>query len=163
MLIKPVNPQGFSLVDAIVPVACFVVALLTLIVYFWKPSATKLAVSFLLFCTSYAVLFWNTTPIADAFNPDVKWPQMIKEYRAQGYQFYIYRPPDRQLFYSPDLFWVDFIAGPADRYFWSKNELLKSLAKEKAIVLSDTESWKKLGLKQDKTIAEDNYSRLVSN
>ncbi len=159
----PQNQQGFSLVDAIVPVACFVVSLLALTIYFWKPSPPKLAVSFVLICLSYSVLFWNTLPIADAFNQDLRWPGIIKDYRARGYQFYIYRPPDRRLFYSPDLFWVDFMAGPADRYFWDQKDLLKSLAGGKALVLSDSESWKKLAVKHGRTVAEDSYSRLVTN
>jgi len=163
LLFNPRNPQGFDLSAAIFPIGLFVISLFVLTIYFWKPTSGKFATAFALICLSYGILFYNTKLIAHAFNPDVTWPSLIKEQREKGAKFYIYRPPDRQLFYSPDLFWVDFMAGPADKYFWDKKELLKNLAKEKAIVLSDTESWKKLGLKQDKIIAEDNYSRLVSN
>jgi len=157
----PKNQQGFSLIDAIIPVALFVASLLALTIYFWKPSGSKLAVSFVLVCLSYSVLFWNTQPIADAFNPDLKWPAMIKQYQADGYRFYIYRPPDRQLFYSPDLFWVDFMAGPADRYFWDGKELTANLDKGKAMVLSDTNSWEKLKISNEQIIAKDSYSTLI--
>jgi hypothetical protein len=105
-------------------------------------------------------LFYNTLPIANAFNPDVEWPGMIAEYRQKGYEFYIYRPPDRKLVMSPDLFYVDFISGPADQYFWDNAELKKNLYKHKAIILSDTESWNKLKIK-GKTIASDSYSSLI--
>jgi len=158
--LRPVNPQGFSLIDAIVPVAFFVVSLLSLTIYFWKPSAPKLVISFVLICLSYSVLFWNTKPIANAFNPDLKWPQIIREYREKGYPLYIYRPPDRQLFYSPDLFWVDFMSGPADRYFSDRENLLRDLTLGKAVILSDTKSWEKLGLKGT-SIAQDSYSSLI--
>jgi 4-amino-4-deoxy-L-arabinose transferase-like glycosyltransferase len=161
LLIKPVNPQGFSLINAIVPIAFFVVALVSLTVYFWKPSSAKLAVSFFLICLSYSVLFWNTKPIADAFNEDLKWLGIIKEYRAKGFQFYIYRPPDRQLFYSPDLFWVDFMAGPADKYVWNGKELVNELKSQKGIILSDTKSWEKLKYRRAKIIAQDSYSSLI--
>jgi hypothetical protein len=116
----------------------------------------------LLICLSYSVLFYNTKPLADAFNPDLTWPSIIKEHRSKEAKFYIYRPPDRRLFYSPDLFWVDFMAGPADKYFWEKKDLLKRLGKGKAIVLSDTKSWEKLGFKMNfKKLARDNYSSLI--
>ena len=160
-ILHPQNQQGFSLIDAIVPVAFFVVSLLALTIYFWKPTGVKLAVSFILICMSYTVLFWNTKPIADAFNPDLKWPQIIREYKNKGYPLYIYRPPDRQLFYSPDLFWVDFMAGPADRYFWDGKELTSAIKEQKALVLSDTKSWDKLNTKNARVVAQDSYSILI--
>lgn len=161
-IINPVNQDGFSLVDAIIPVALFTIALFPLTAFFIKPTQSRFVVTYILVVLAYSVLFYNTKPIADAFNPDLKWPMIIKEYSNKGYSFFIYRPLDRQLFYSPDLFYVDFMAGPADKYFWDGAKLKQALIKEKAIVLSDTESWKKLGLKNSKLIAEDNYSRLIS-
>ena len=160
-IMNPVNPQGFSLKAAILPFALFTLSLIPLTSYLWKPKHSKFVITFALVCVSYSVLFYNTKPIADAFNPDLTWPGIIKEQRDKGAKFYIYRPPDRQLFYSPDLFWVDFMAGPADRYFWDKKELLKSLTKGKAIVLSDTKSWEKLDFKNVKVLAQDSYSRLI--
>jgi hypothetical protein len=62
---------------------------------------------------------------------------------------------------SPDLFYVDFISGPADAYFWDGKRLTKKLNSGKAIILSDTESWEKLNLKKGKILAEDSYSRLI--
>jgi 4-amino-4-deoxy-L-arabinose transferase-like glycosyltransferase len=161
LVLKPENPQGFSLKDALLPFALFTFCLLFLTFYLWKPSPPKFTGTFALVCFSYLVLFYNTKPIADAFNPDLTWPEIIKEQRNKGAKFYIYRPPDRPLFFSPDLFYVDFMAGPADRYFWDGEKLKRNLSKGKAIVLSDTKSWKKLKLKQGKIIAEDNYSCLI--
>ncbi|MDD5593776.1 MAG: hypothetical protein PHG97_03435, partial [Candidatus Margulisbacteria bacterium] len=161
-IVRPVNQQGFSLAAALLPFALFTASLFPLTSYLWKPNATKFAVTFALICLSYSVLFYKTKPIANAFNPDVKWPAIVKEYRNEGFKFYIYRPPDRQLFYSPDLFWVDFMAGPADRYFWDKDDLEKSLAKGEAIVLSDTASWRRLRHSgMISILAKDSYSSLI--
>jgi 4-amino-4-deoxy-L-arabinose transferase-like glycosyltransferase len=161
VLLKPVNPQGFSLVNAILPLVLFTASLIPLTSYLWKPKPFKFVLTFALICLSYCTLFYNTKPLAEAFNPDAKWPGLIKEYRAEGFKFYIYRPHDRKLFYSPDLFYVDFMAGPADRYFWDKKELLAAINKdEEAIILSDTESWLKLKLVLP-LLAQDNYSLLV--
>jgi hypothetical protein len=164
LLIKPYNPEGIALTAAIPPVALFTLALFSLTLYFWSPGLkNRLIVSLIMICLAYTLLFYNTRPIADAFNPDIRWPAMINKLRAEGNKFYIYRPRNRIRFMSPDLFYVDFMAGPADRYYWDGEQLKRDLLKEKALVLSDTESWKKLGLKQGKIIAEDNYSRLISN
>jgi 4-amino-4-deoxy-L-arabinose transferase-like glycosyltransferase len=162
LLIKPVNPQGFSLVYAIVPLAIFTSSLISLTSYLWKPTSFKFIISFALICLAYVTLFYNTKPLADAFNPDVKWPGTIKAYRAEGFKFFIYRPHDRDLFYSPDLFYVDFMAGPADRYFWEKEELKRALASGEAIVLSDTKSWQKLGFHGlIHELERDSYSSLI--
>lgn len=159
--INPVNPDGFDVSAALLPIFLFVLSLALIIAHLWKPAPLKFSASFVLVCMSYAVLFYNTKPIADAFNQDLKWPQLIREHQARGYEFYIYRPRDRRLFMSPDLFYVDFMAGPADRYFWDGAELVPSIYRRKAIVLTDTESWDKLGVKGGKTIARDGYSSLV--
>jgi 4-amino-4-deoxy-L-arabinose transferase-like glycosyltransferase len=159
-LINPVNPQGISLVHAIVPFALFTLSLVPLTSYLWKPSSFKFVLSFALLCLAYSVLFYNTKPLADDFNPDIKWPAVIKKYQNEGFSYYIYRPRDRARFMSPDLFYVDFLAGPADRYFWDKDELRGELKKGKAIVLSDTESWGKLKLKLP-VLAQDTYSLIV--
>ena len=161
LLINPLNHQGFSLSAAVLPIGLFVVSLALIAFFCLKPSKPLLAVCFAFTALSYSVLFYNTKPIADAFNPDLKWPGIIAEQRDKGTKFYIYRPPDRKLFYSPDLFWVDFMAGPADRYFWDKNELKGALRLEKALILSDTESWNKLKVKRAKVLAQDDYSLLV--
>jgi 4-amino-4-deoxy-L-arabinose transferase-like glycosyltransferase len=163
LLINPVNAEGINLSAAVIPVALFVVSLALFAFFCLKPSSPSLAICFALVALSYSVLFYNTRPIADAFNPDIKWPALISEYRQNGAQFYIYRPRDRARFMSPDLFYVDFMAGPADRYYWDGEQLKRDLLKEKALVLSDTASWQKLGLTRGKTIAEDNYSRLIAN
>jgi hypothetical protein len=160
-ILNPVNPQGFSLKAAILPIALFTFSLIPLASYLWKPNQTKFVITFAFVCLSYSVLFYNTKPIADAFNPDVTWPGIIKEQRDKGAKFYIYRPPDRQLFYSPDLFYVDFMAGPADRYYWQGNELIKAVARGNALILSDTKSLNKLKLTRLGTLAQDNYSSLV--
>lgn len=161
-IMKPVNQEGFSLADAILPFALFTAALIPLTLHLWRPKRYKFVVTYALIVLAYGILFYNTKPLADAFNPDVKWPGMIKEQQALGAKFYIYRPPDRQLFYSPDLFWVDFLAGPADRYFWNKAELKESLKQGDAVVLSDTKSWEKLGLKRGyKLLGRDGYSSLL--
>jgi len=161
VILNPINPQGFSLKAAILPFALFTFSLIPLTLYLWKPNQTKFVITFALVCLSYSVLFYNTKPIADAFNPDVTWPGIIKEQRNKGVKFYIYRPPDRQLFYSPDLFYVDFMAGPADRYYWRGNELIKAVARGNALILSDTKSLNKLKLTRLGTLAQDNYSSLV--
>lgn len=160
LLIRPVNPQGFSLVYAIWPIAFFTLSLALLAFFFLKPSKPSLAVCFALIALSYSILFYNTKPLVEAFNPDVKWPALVREYKEKGFSFYIYRPHDRNLFYSPDLFYVDFMAGPADRYYWEAGELRKVLKQGDAIVLSDTASWKRLGLNLP-VLAEDNYSLIA--
>jgi len=160
-IIRPVNQAGFSLADALLPFALFTAALIPLTFYLWRPQPFKLVVTYALVVLAYSVLFYNTKPIADAFNPDIKWPAMIKEQRAAGVKFYIYRPTDRELFYSPDLTWVDFMAGPADRYFWDGQELKQSLKTGKAVVLSDTKSWGKLKLDLP-VLVRDNYSLIVT-
>lgn len=161
VILNPVNPQGYSLKASILPFGLFTFSLLLFAFHLWKPTFTKLATYFLLVCFSYTILFYNTKPLADASNPNLTWPSIINKYRMKNIKFYIYRPPDRKLFYSPDLLWVDFIAGPADKYFWKKEELLKSLKRERAIVLSDTESWEKLKVTRAKTLAQDHYSILI--
>ncbi len=158
--INPVNPDGIDVSAAVFPIFMFVVSLVLITICLWSPTQAKFAAAFTLVCISYGVLFYNTLPIADAFNDDVKWPGIINEYRQKGYSFYIYRPPDRKLFMSPDLFYVDFMAGPPDQYFWNGAELRKSLAQHKAIILSDTKSWEKLQTK-GKIIASDRYSSLI--
>ena len=159
-IMDPVNPDGIDVSAAITPVLLFVVSLAFITAYFWQPSRAKFAAAFFLVCAAYAVLFYQTEPLADAFNADAKWPGMIEEYRQKGYLFYIYRPPDRRLFMSPDLFYVDFMAGPADRYYWNGEEFKKSLYRQKALVLSETRSWEKLKTK-GKVIASDSYSSLI--
>lgn len=160
LLKAPYNGQGVNLSAAILPIGLFTLALGFLSWYFLKPSASAFASAFACICVAYVVLFWNTLPLANSFNPDVAWPKIIKEQQVAGAKFFIYRPPDRNLFYSPDLFYVDFLAGPADQYFWQGKELKKALAKGQAIVLSDTKSWKQLG-KPGKIIAQDSYSSLI--
>jgi len=159
-LINPVNPDGINVSAAVFPIFMFVVSLVLITIYLWSPTQAKFAAAFTLVCISYGVLFYNTLPIADAFNDDVKWPGIIARYREKGYAFYIYRPRDRRLFMSPDLFYVDFMAGPADQYFWDGAELRKSLSQHKAIILSDIKSWNKLRTK-GKVIASDRYSSLI--
>ncbi len=160
LLIKPVNPQGFSLVYAIWPVAFFTLSLALLAFLFLKPSKPFLALCFAFIALSYSILFYNTKPLVEAFNPDVKWPALIREYKEKGFSFYIYRPHDRNLFYSPDLCYVDFMAGPADKYFWEPDDLRKALKRGNTIVLSDSASWQKLGLKLP-VLAKDDYSLLA--
>jgi 4-amino-4-deoxy-L-arabinose transferase-like glycosyltransferase len=159
--INPVNPEGIDVKATLIPIFLFVISLAIISIYFWKPSALKFYAAFVMTCISYSVLFYYTLPIANAFNPDIEWPGMITEYREKGYEFYIYRPPDRKLFMSPDLFYVDFISGPADQYFWDGKRLTRKLYSGKAIILSDTQSWKKLNLKKGKIIAQDSYSSLI--
>jgi 4-amino-4-deoxy-L-arabinose transferase-like glycosyltransferase len=160
--LKPVNQDGFSLAAALLPFALFTSALIPLTSYLWKPKPMKFVVTYGLIVLAYSVLFYNTKPIADAFNPDVKWPGMVKEQQAKGTKFYVYRPPDRQLFYSPDLFWVDFMAGPADRYFWDSQELKQGLKAGRAIILSDSKSWEKVGYRGKVTqLGRDSYSSLL--
>lgn len=160
LIINPHNQQGFDISSALIPVSFFVVALILVSAYLIFSSPQILIVTFLSIVISYSVLFFYTLPLANALNPDLEWPNIISQYKIEGYKFYIYRPPDRPLFYSPDLFYVDFMAGPADRYFWQKDELISALAKKKAILLSDTKSWKKLNL-QGNIVAQDNYSELI--
>jgi hypothetical protein len=159
---KPYNPDGFYLGDALWPLALFVLTLLSLTIFYLQPRAKILVISCLLLFVAYSSLFYWTLPIANAFNPDHRWPALIKKETASGRDFYIYRPRDRNLFFSPDLFYVDFLAGPATRYFWDSQELKEALAINKAILLSDTKSWKKLNLK-GQVIAKDNYSLLYLN
>jgi len=161
LLVNPYNQKGISLSTSIPPMVFFVLALIVQMLYFWSPTPTKLTASLVIICLAYTILFYNARLIADAFNPDTHWPALINKYRRSGMQFYIYRPHDRNRYMSPDLFYVDFMAGPADRYFWDGEKLKRNLSKGKAIVLSDTKSWKKLKLKQGKIIAEDNYSCLI--
>ncbi|KPJ69041.1 hypothetical protein AMJ44_04750 [candidate division WOR-1 bacterium DG_54_3] len=159
-ILNPVNPEGIDISAAISPVFLFVVSLIFLTAYFWKPTDLKLSTAFLLVCLSYGVLFYNTLSLAKAFNSDAEWPALIKKHQQKGYAFYIYRPPDRKLFMSPDLFYVDFISGPADQYFWDRAQFIKKLSFGKAIILSDTASWHKLNLKGE-IIAQDSYSSLI--
>ncbi len=160
LLKSPLNAQGVNVSAAILPIGLFTFSLILLSWYFLNPSSLSFSLSFALICLSYVVLFWNTLPLANSFNPDVAWPKIIQDHRITGSAFYIYRPPDRNLFYSPDLFYADFMAGPADRYFWRADQLKTALAKEKALVLSDTKSWEKLKIGGAKVLAQDNYSTL---
>jgi 4-amino-4-deoxy-L-arabinose transferase-like glycosyltransferase len=162
---RPVNAEGINIGAALPPVGLFAAALGFLTFFYLKPSAKAFAAAFALIILSYSVLFYNTRPLADAFNPDHAWSAIIRTLRQRdpSVQFYIYRPPDRPLFFSPDLFWVDFMAGPADRYFWDRNELIKSLVSTKAIVLSDTQSYTKLGVRPFAVLAQDQYSILTIN
>jgi len=163
LIINPQNHQGISLQSALIPIALFVTALFIQVLLLIKPNQIKFGLTFVFVCFAYSMLFYFTLPIANTFNPDISWPALIKQYRQKGYTFYIYRPPDRTLIMSSDLAYVDFMAGPADKYFWDGAKLKQDFSKEKAIVLSDTESWQKLNLKKSKLVAEDNYSRLMSN
>jgi hypothetical protein len=58
---------------------------------------------------------------------------------------------------SPDLFYVDFMAGPADQYLWQPQNLIKQ---HKAIILSDTKSLGKIKLNYI-LLAKDSYSSLI--
>ena len=109
LMLNPQNSQGISMLYAIVPIGFFVLSIIALTIYFVKPNAIKLAASFILVCLAYSVLFFNTLPIARAFNSDATWPSIVEKHRQKGYAFYIYRPLDRKLFMSPALFYVDFI------------------------------------------------------
>lgn len=161
LLLKPQNAEGFDLSAALVPLAILVASLAALQFFLWQPDRNKLALTFSLACLGYTVLFWNSQTLVTAFNPDVSWPKTIANYRSAGNKFYIYRPPDRKLFFSPDLFYVDFMAGPADQYYCERTTLLKDLAKGQAILLSDTESLNKLKLGRGIILAKDNYSSLI--
>ncbi|MGB9612866.1 MAG: ArnT family glycosyltransferase [Candidatus Margulisiibacteriota bacterium] len=160
LLFNPVNPKGYSLKSALLPFALFTFALAIFTFYLWKPNQTKLVTAFILICFAYSVLFYHTRSIANVFNANLSWPKIIKAYKNRGWRFYIYRPTNRRLFFSPDLCWVDFMAGPADKYFWDKNELQKEIGKKRFILLSDTESWNKTKLKSKKIVAQDDYSGL---
>jgi len=160
LLNKPYNGDGIYLGDALLPIGLFVAALSWLFFDLLKPAWNKLVVFSALTVLAYSALFYVSLPLVNSFNPDVNWPAMIKEYTRQGYALVIYRPPDRQLFYSPDLFYVDFMSGPADLYAWDRKQLTDFLSTEKAIVVSDTKSWRKTGL-AGKTLAKDNYSRII--
>lgn len=160
LLNKPYNGDGIYLGDALLPIGLFVAALSWLFFDLFKPAWNKLVVFSALTVLAYSALFYVSLPLVNSFNPDVTWPAMIKEYTRQGYALVIYRPPDRQLFYSPDLFYVDFMSGPADLYAWDRKQLTDFLSTERAIVVSDTKSWRKTGL-AGKTLAKDNYSRII--
>jgi 4-amino-4-deoxy-L-arabinose transferase-like glycosyltransferase len=161
LLIKPYNGEGISLAAAVAPAALFVAALFCLSLYFWSPGRAKLTFSFGLICLAYAALFYNTRPLVESFNPQVGWPKLIAAERSAGVKFIIYRPTDRVRFMSPDLFYTDFMAGPADRYCWDGKQLKRELSRGKALVLSDSASYDKLGLKRGKLIARDGYASLV--
>jgi hypothetical protein len=158
VIANPVNPQGLDLRAAILPLALFVLFLGGFSYYLFKPSNGKFVFSFLLACLAYSTLFYNTLPLAHAFNSDVNWPALIQQERALGHKFYIYRPPDRRLFYSPDLLYIDFMAGPADQYFWYGKALIKAVNQDPTIIASDTVSWQKLGLDRAKLLVQDDYS-----
>ncbi|MBU0630295.1 MAG: glycosyltransferase family 39 protein [Candidatus Margulisbacteria bacterium] len=160
LLNKPYNGDGIYIGDALMPIAFFIVAVSWLFFYLFKPTWNKLVVFSALTMLAYGALFYVSLPLVNSFNPDVAWPKKINEYTCRGYAFVIYRPPDRQLFYSPDLFYVDFMAGPADLYFWDKTQLKDFLSTERAVVLSDTKSWEKVRLR-GKVLAKDNYSNLI--
>ena len=157
---KPYNGDGIYLGDALLPIGLFVVALSWLFFYLVRPAWNKLVVFCVLTMLAYNALFYVSLPLVNSFNPDVKWPALINDYTRQGYALVIYRPPDRQLFYSPDLFYVDFMSGPADLYAWDQAKLKDLLKTEKAVVLSDTKSWEKAKIR-GKVLARDNYSELV--
>jgi len=162
VILNPVNTQGISLKAAVPPLILFTFSLFLFFLYLWRPKELKFILAFLLICLSYVVLFYQTKPLADAFNSNVTWPKIIQNYRAKGAKFYLYRPSDRPLFFSPDLAYVDFMAGPADKYFWTKSNLLQSLFKERVILLSDTKSLEKLNLKiYYKKLAQDSYSSMI--
>jgi len=140
------------------PLSLFILALILFTIYTIKPSPKKLTATFALICIAYTSLFYNTLPLARAFNDDSHWPGIIKNYQAKGYKFIIYRPRDRQLIMSPDLFYVDFLAGPADQYIWQPEEM-KNL--QNCIALSDSQSLKKLEYANYKLLARDSYSSLI--
>jgi 4-amino-4-deoxy-L-arabinose transferase-like glycosyltransferase len=161
LLVRPVNQDGVPLAAALPALALFVAALAVQVFFLFRPSLPSLALCFALIVSAYAALYYDTGPLVNAFNPQVKWPALIREARAQGGTFIIYRPRDRARFMSPDLFYTDFMAGPADKYFWNGAELKTELKQNRrAIVLSDAESWKKLGLKLP-VLAQDNYASLI--
>lgn len=162
LIINPQNAEGINLGAALIPLFFFVFSLILVTTLFGKPSNSKLSISLVLICFSYGVLFYNTLPLANSFNLNVKWPGIIKSYQQKGYNFYIYRPPDRNLFMSSDLLYVDFMSGPADKYFWKKEKLKEALStNRKVIILSDTKSWNKLTIKDAKIIEQDSYSSLI--
>jgi hypothetical protein len=160
LLVQPTNAQGIDLSSALLPISLFAFSLILLAWYFLRPSSFSFASSFTFICLAYVSLFWSALPLANAFNPDSCWPPIIRYQRSIGTEFYIYRPPDRDLFFSPDLFYVDFMAGPADRYFWSRAELRAALGENRALVLSDTKSWDKVGIKNARVLVQDSYSSL---
>jgi len=160
-LLKPQNADGFDLSAALVPLGILVASLAALQLFLWRPDGRKLLATFALAALGYSVLFWNSQTLVRAFNPDLNWPKTITRYRAEGNKFFIYRPPDRKLFFSPDLFYVDFMAGPADKYFWDGDKLQKNIVNSQAILLSDTESLNKLKLTSYVVLARDNYSTLA--
>ncbi len=160
LIANPYNGDKIYLGPAIPPLFLLTAALALITFYLWKPSPGKFAASFIVVCLAYSALFYFSLPLARAFNPETSWPGMIKEYRQAGYEFIIYRPLDRNLFFSPDLTFVDFHAGPADKYCWEPEELREYLSR-KVIILSDTKSWEKLNIKGGKLIAQDNYSSLI--
>lgn len=160
LLNKPYNGDGVYLGDALLPIGLFVVALSWLFFDLFKPAWNKFVVFCALSILAYGALFYVSLPLVNSFNPDIKWPALISDYTRQGYALVIYRPPDRQLFYSPDLFYVDFMSGPADLYAWDRKQLTDFLSTERAIVVSDTKSWLKTGL-AGKTLAKDNYSKII--
>ena len=140
------------------PLLLFIISLIAFTIHAFKPSDFKLTAIFALVCLAYIALFYNTLPLAQKFNDDFHWPGMVKEYQAKDYKFVIYRPQDRQLIMSPDLFYVDFLAGPADQYVWQPENIVNQ---KQAIILSDTKSLAKLNLKPKKLLARDGYSSLI--
>lgn len=161
LIIKPYNPDGFYLGGAILPLALFTLSLLSLSIFYLRPARLLFIFSLALVMAAYSLLFYNTKPIADAFNPDVSWPTLIDKQVSTGKSFVIYRPRDRNLFFSPDLFYIDFMAGPADFYFWEPQKLKDFLTRHDAVVLSDSKSWGKLNLLHWRVLAKDNYSQLM--
>jgi len=157
---KPYNGDGIFLGSALLPIGLFSLGLFLAQIFYFKPSYQKLYLFIALIIAAYGSLLIVAKPLTDSFNPDINWPNLIKNQRLAGTKFIIYRPPDRNLFYSPDLFYVDFLAGPADSYIWEQDKLKTVFKAEAALVLSDTISWEKLKLKGE-ILARDNYSLLV--
>ena len=155
-LLNPANLENIDKFFLKLVLALFILALFSLGNFYKKPLPRKFLLSFITVCVAYTALFYFAPPLIKASNPNLKWPQIIKGYQTQGYKFYIYRPQDRNLYMSTDLSYTDFIAGPADKYFWEKDALLNVLATEnKVLVLSESKSWEKLGLNNYQSVAQD--------
>ncbi|MFA6431250.1 MAG: glycosyltransferase family 39 protein [Candidatus Margulisiibacteriota bacterium] len=160
MILKPVNQDGIKLNAVIEPLFWFVAFLYLLFIYLLRLNKKVFITSLFILVMGYATLFYNTPRIAGAFNPNLKWLGIIQEHRKTATPLFIYRPQDRNLFYSPDLFWVDFMAGPADGYFWDSASLKYAVKDRFSLILSDTKSLEKLGITYE-TFARDSYSSLV--
>jgi len=122
ILKNPLNASGFDQRSILISLSFFVISEIIMVFYLVKPNASRYGILFFSVCLSYVILFYQTSIIANAFNPYIKWTDVISNEKKKGKQFVIYRPIGRELRMSSDLCYLDFKSGLADIYIWQRDD-----------------------------------------